>query len=130
MIDALVPVARALRKLGIVAHRVDGRLQNAVLPRLGVLRHEEHVALLLAANLVHELGKAGRVGQVDVGVRLHAVTVAAGDEQHVPLLRQLPRGAVLIPVAQAVQLQRVQKRAPFFCRNSFTRNSCFSAPTR
>ncbi len=57
---------------------------------------------------MHKLRKAGGVGQVDVGVRLHAVTVAAGDQQHVPLFRQAPHGAVLVPVAQAVQLQRVK----------------------
>ena len=103
MVDALVPGARALRELGVVADGVDGGLQDAVLPRLGVLRHEEHVALLLAADLVDELSEASGVGQVDVGVGLHAVAVAAGDEQHVPFLGQAADGAVLIPVAQAVQ---------------------------
>ena len=108
MIDALVPGARALRELRIVAHGVDRRLQNPMLPRLRILRHEEDIALLLPPYLVHKLGKAGGVGQVDIGVRFHAVPVTAGDSQHVPLLSQAPRSAVFFPMPQPIQLQRVQ----------------------
>ncbi len=50
-------VRETLRKLGIVANRVDRRPQNPVFPRLGVLRHEEHIALLLSPDFVHKLGK-------------------------------------------------------------------------
>jgi hypothetical protein len=38
-----------------VADHVDSGLQNAVLPRFGVLRHEENVADALVANFVDEL---------------------------------------------------------------------------
>ncbi len=82
-----------------------------MLPWLGVLRHEEHFAALLSANLLHKLGKAGGVGEIDIGVRFHAVPVAAGDEKHVAFLRQLPHRAIFVPVAQPVQFQRMDEMA-------------------
>ena len=99
MKNALVPSLRALRKVWIVADGIDGRTQHAMLPWLGILRHEEDVALFFNPDLVHKLREAGGIGQVEVGVRLEAVPVAAGDEQDVPLLGQLPYGAIFIPVA-------------------------------
>jgi hypothetical protein len=65
----------------------------------------------LLANLMDELIEAGGVGQVDVGVGLDAVAVAAGDQQHVPALGQAADSAILFPVAQAVELESVEVRA-------------------
>ena len=57
-------------------------------PGLGILRHIEDMALTLATNLVDELGEAGGAGEVDVGVRLYTVTVAAGDDDLIPFPRE------------------------------------------
>src|SRR5882757_8639596 len=59
VVDALIPAARALGEIRVVADRVERRLQDAVLPGLRVLRHEEDMAPALAANLVDELGEGG-----------------------------------------------------------------------
>ena len=50
---------------------------------------------LLAADLVHKLGKAGGVGQVDVGIRLHAMAVATGRSATCSISRPAgePRGS-------------------------------------
>src|ERR1039458_2984634 len=82
-----------------------------MLPWLGVLRKKEHVAPLLPPYLVYKLGKAGGVGQVHISIWFHAVAVAAGDEQHIPLLGQASHRPIFVPVAQAVHFQSVEKCA-------------------
>src|SRR5580692_11399200 len=42
MMGALIPRARALRKTRVVANRIERRLQQSILPRLRILRHEEY----------------------------------------------------------------------------------------
>src|SRR5271156_1155649 len=111
MIDALVPAARSLRKIRIVAYGIERGLQDTMLPGFGVLRHEENVAAALVADLVDELGEAGGAGKIYVGVRLQTVTGATRDEQHVARFGHLLGFAVLFPAAQAVQFQRVDELA-------------------
>src|SRR5690242_5058367 len=77
VVDALIPAARAFGEVGIIAHRVERGLHDAVFPWLGVLRHEENVAPAFVADLMHELTEGGCVGEVDVAIRLESVAVAA-----------------------------------------------------
>ena len=77
MKNAFIPGARALRELGIVADGIHGGLQDAMLPRLRVLGHEEHRAAALFANLMHKLIEAGGVAEIDVGIRFDAVAISA-----------------------------------------------------
>ena len=77
VVDALVPAAGAYGKVRVVADGGEGGLQDAVLPGLGVLGHEEDVALALDPDLMDEAGEAGGVGEVDVGIGFDAVAVAA-----------------------------------------------------
>src|SRR5579871_5989115 len=79
-----------------------------MLPRLCVLGHEEHAALPLMANLMNKFGKVGGVGEVNVGIRLDAMPIAAADEKHVPLQREPADGTIFVPVAQAIEFERVQ----------------------
>ena len=95
----------------MVADGGEGGLEDAVLPGLGVLGHEEDVALALAADLVDEGVEAGGVGEVEVGVGLDAVAVAAGDDELVPLAGEVGYFAVLFPVAEAVELEGVDELA-------------------
>src|ERR1700761_812367 len=64
VIDALIPAARALREVGIVAHCIQHGLHDAVFPGLRILRHEEDLAPAFIAYLVHEFVEGGRVGEV------------------------------------------------------------------
>src|SRR5487761_2485065 len=113
MVDALVPATRTLREFGIIADCVDGRLEQSMLPWLGVLRHEKDVTFALVADLVDELGETCGIGHVDVAIGLDAMTVAAGDEKHVPLLGKATNGAVFSPVAQAIEFKGVEEGAVF-----------------
>ncbi|ACO32798.1 hypothetical protein ACP_2426 [Acidobacterium capsulatum ATCC 51196] len=110
MEDAVIPGTRSLRKIRVIANGIQRGFEYAMLPGLGILRHEHHMAEAVT-NLVHKLSERGGVGQVHVGVRFAAVTVAAGDEQHVPLFGQLLHAAILVPVAQAVQFQCMNELA-------------------
>jgi len=60
---------------------------------------------------MHKLCEALGIGEVDVGVRLNAVAVAARDKQHVPLFCQKPHFAILFPVPQAVQFHCMKELA-------------------
>ena len=82
-------------------------LQTGLLPRVGVLLEKEDVTAPSAADLRDELAEAGCIGQVEVGIRLQPVTVAAGDEQLIPALREVLDLAVLSRTAQAVELEGV-----------------------
>ncbi len=97
--------------MGVVADGVEGGLQDAVLPRLGVLGHEEDVALTVDADLLDELVEASGVGKVDVGVGLDAVTVATADGELVPVGGEGGDLAILFPVAEAVEFERVDELA-------------------
>src|ERR1035441_7306069 len=69
MEDALVPALRTIGELGIVADRGQRRVQNAVLPRLGILRHEQHMALPLAPHLLRsEERKSTRLNSSHLGI--------------------------------------------------------------
>ncbi len=108
---ALVPTLVAGGEFRVVANGVEGGLEDAVFPGLSVLRHEEDMAAALAANLVDKAGKVGGVSQVEIGVRLYAVAVAAGDDELVPARGQIGDLAVLFPVAEAVELKGVDELA-------------------
>ena len=54
------------------------------------------------------LGKAVGIGEVQVCIRLAAVTVAAGDQNLLPARSQLCNLAIFFPAPQAVQLECVQ----------------------
>jgi hypothetical protein len=107
MVDALVPALCTLRKLRIVAYSVERGLQDAVLPRLGIVGHVEDMTLTVATNLVDKLREAGSASEIDVCVGLDAVTVAARDDKLIPLARKRGGITVLLPVAQSVKLQRM-----------------------
>ena len=82
-----------------------------MLPRLRVLRHKQHVAAIFAPDLIDELIEARRLCQVHVGVWLHAMPVAARDQQLVPTSGQPFHQPVFFPIAQAIQLHRVDEVA-------------------
>ena len=56
---------------------------------------------------MHERGEARRPRQIHVRIRLNPVPVASADQDLVPLARQRSNLAILIPVPQAIQLNRV-----------------------
>jgi len=109
MEDAIVPMARSFREIGIVADDIQRRLEDAVLPWLGILRHEEDVADAFAANFVNELIEAGRARQIGGRIGFDAMAVTATDKKLVPLLRDGLDLTILLPVAQAVQFHRVDE---------------------
>ena|ERR1700733_13694113 len=109
MEDAIVPMARSFREIGIVANDIQRRLEDAVLPWLGILRHEEDVADAFAANFVNKLIEAGRVRQIGGRIGFDAMAVTATDKKLVPLLRDDLDLAILLPVAQTIQLHRVDE---------------------
>src|ERR1700733_15041765 len=96
--DALIPEARSLRKLWIIANGIERRLKNAMLPRLRILRHKENVAAAFIADFVYKLRERRRVRQVDVCVWLNSMTITAGNQQFIPLLRHLFHLAIFFPV--------------------------------
>ena len=109
MVDAIVPVASAFRKVRVVADHVQCGFENAVLPRHGIGCHEENMANTFAANLVNELIEGGGVGEVGVGVGLNTVAVTTTDEDLIPLVCESLDLAILSPAAQAVQLHCVDE---------------------
>ena len=108
MIGALVPAAGPIGVLRIFADGVEEGLVKTGEDGLIVLRHEEHLGGTLDAQLVDPLAETGGVGEVQVGVRLAAVAVAAGDQHLLPLRRNFSHAAVLVPAPGAVQLEGAQ----------------------
>jgi len=106
---ALIPQRRAIALLRVFADGVEKHLAAPYRQRMAVLRHEDHVAAALGADFLHPFGKARCLCQVQVGVGLAAMAIAAGDDDLPPALRQIDGAAVFLPPAQAVQLERVQK---------------------
>lgn len=97
--------------MGVVADGVEGGLEDAVLPGLDVLGHEEDVRGALAADFVDEAGEGGGAGEIDVGVGLDAVSIAAGDGEHVPTAGEGGDVTVFFPVAEAVEFEGVEELA-------------------
>ena len=58
-----------------------------------------------------ELGEVEGVSQVQIRVWLDAVTIASADDELVPALAEVGDFAVLVPVAQAVELEGVAELA-------------------
>ena len=74
--------------------------------RTAILRHQHDVADA-GADLLRELAEPLGTRQVESCVRLATMTVAAGDHWHSIELGQIDRALILAPVAQAVDLDRV-----------------------
>src|SRR6266702_2033342 len=104
---AIVPAPPTVDEVREVAYAIQRGVQDALLPRLGVLMHEENVAAAVYTNLVDEFAEGRCRREVDVGVGLHAVAVASADQQIAGLAGQLHDGAILTGIAQTVQLERV-----------------------
>ena len=94
--------------LRIVGDGIEKRLVAAGHQRVPIVRHEEQLAPTLATQLVDPLVKAGGVGEIEVGIGLAAVAVAARDQKLLPARGQLFDAAIFFPVAQTVQLKGVQ----------------------
>ena len=109
--NPIVPIPRSFWKVGVISDHIQRRQKNPVPPWLGILCHEEDVADTVTANLVNKLVKARRMRQVRVCIGLNAMAVATADHKVVPLFRYRLSLTVLLPAAQAVQLQRVDELA-------------------
>src|SRR5579864_2408050 len=64
MKDAIIPTPRAGRIFRIMANHIEKGSRVANAHRLGVLRHEQHMAALIYANLADKLAEALRVSQI------------------------------------------------------------------
>ena len=78
---ALVPALPAGHEVGEISDGVKRGAENALLPAALILVHEVDVATTFDADFFDELGEAGGAGEIDVGVWLEAVAVAAGDDE-------------------------------------------------
>ena len=94
---------------GIFANDVQEGPRRADDGRLGVLRHQEHVASLPAADFVHKFGKGFAAGQIQGAARLAPVAVSAGDQRALPAFGQFDDFLVFLGTARGVEFKGVQK---------------------
>jgi hypothetical protein len=113
MENAFVPTARPERIVRIFADHVEKRLEDTKGKRPRVLRHEQNVRTIAAANFVHKFRKALGVREIENSVRLGSVAIAAADHKLVPGFRELQHLAVFFPAANAAQLKGMNERTVF-----------------
>src|SRR5579864_8455491 len=103
MEDALVPIARADRMIGVVANHVDHGLHEANAQGLRVLGHKHNVAKLIVADFADEFAKAGRLGEVERAAWLATMAVAPGNQRASPSSGELNDPFVFRPAAHGVE---------------------------
>src|ERR1700687_3889730 len=109
MEDSLVPPPRSLRVFRIIANHVQQRPRRADAYRLGILRHQQHMAALLLPDLAHKVAKRFSTRYIQRAARRAPVPVSAGDDRTLPSVRQLLDAIVLFGAASPIKFEGVQE---------------------
>src|SRR5579871_4123882 len=106
--DPVAPVPPAQCVVFVPAENIFNALHNPDRVGFPVLLGDQNIAIAIA-DLIHKLGKARRVGQIQQRIRLQCVPVSARDHRLFKALGQIEDRAILLPRPQSVQFEGMDK---------------------
>src|SRR5215475_13850009 len=109
MKDSLVPPPGTGGIFRVFSNHIQQGLNDSQRLWLCVLRHEQHMGTPLLSDLMNKLGETFTLAQTQHRIGLAAMPVATPDNRLVPAFGKVQRSLVLLPAAQARQLESVNK---------------------